>query len=127
MYMYIVVHGRLWDCIRECFISIHCSPAIQNEEMKVKRSIKEAAKRGDKDVCRILAKEMIHSKKAVNKMYASKAQLNSVDMSMKNQLATLRMAGAMEKSTEVMSAMQKLVKIPQIQASMMELSREMMK
>lgn len=41
--------------------------------------------------------------------------------------ATLRMAGALEKSTEVMSMMQKLVKIPQIQATMMELSKEMMK
>lgn len=37
------------------------------------------------------------------------------------------MAGALEKSTEVMSMMQKLVKIPQIQATMMELSKEMMK
>lgn len=61
-------------------------PAIQNEEMKVKRSIKDAAKKGDKDVCRILAKEMIHSRKAINKMYSSKAQLNSVEMQMKNQL-----------------------------------------
>ncbi|XP_031555838.1 charged multivesicular body protein 3-like [Actinia tenebrosa] len=101
--------------------------AIQNEEAKVKRSIKDAAKKGDKDVCRILAKEIINSRKAINKMYASKAQLNSVEMSMKNQLATLRMAGALEKSTQVMSMMQSLIKIPQIQATMMELSKEMMK
>ncbi|XP_048584982.1 charged multivesicular body protein 3 isoform X2 [Nematostella vectensis] len=95
--------------------------------MKVKRSIKDAAKRGDKDVCNILAKEIIQSRKAVNKMYSSKAQLNSVEMQMKNQLATLRMAGAMEKSTEVMSMMQKLVKLPEIRQTMMELSKEMMK
>lgn len=37
------------------------------------------------------------------------------------------MAGALEKSTEVMAYMQKLIKIPQIQSSMMELSKEMMK
>lgn len=65
---------------------IYIISAIQNEEAKVKRSIKDAAKKGDKDVCRILAKEMINSRKAVNKMYASKAQLNSVEMGMKNQL-----------------------------------------
>lgn len=59
--------------------------------MKVKRSIKDAAKKGDKDVCRILAKEIINSRKAINKMYASKAQLNSVEMSMKNQLGKLIM------------------------------------
>ena len=61
---------------------------IQNEEAKVTRTLRDAAKKGQKDVCLILAKEIIHSRKAVNKMYASKAQLNSVDMQMKNQLGT---------------------------------------
>lgn len=42
-------------------------------------------------------------------------------------LAVLRMAGALQKSTEVMKAMQNLVKIPEIQATMRELSKEMMK
>ncbi|KAF6320973.1 charged multivesicular body protein 3 [Rhinolophus ferrumequinum] len=68
---------------------------IQREEEKVKRSVKDAAKKGQKDVCVVLAKEMIRSKKA--------------------------------KSTEVMKAMQSLVKIPEIQATMRELSKEMMK
>ncbi|KAG7328271.1 hypothetical protein KOW79_008215 [Hemibagrus wyckioides] len=100
---------------------------IQREEEKVKRSIKDAAKKGQKDVCIILAKEMIHSKKAVNKLYASKAQMNSVLLSMKNQLSVLRMAGALQKSTEVMKAMQSLIKVPEIQATMRDLSKEMMK
>lgn len=60
--------------------------AIKVEEDKVTRSIKDAAKKGQKDVCSILAKEIVRSRKAVNKIYASKAQLNSVEMSMKNQL-----------------------------------------
>nr|KAF6446269.1 charged multivesicular body protein 3 [Rousettus aegyptiacus] len=68
---------------------------IQREEEKVKRSVKDAAKKGQKDVCVVLAKEVIRSKKA--------------------------------KSTEVMKAMQSLVKIPEIQATMRELSKEMMK
>ena len=41
--------------------------------------------------------------------------------------ATLRLAGALAKSTEVMKSMQALVKVPEVQATMMELSREMMK
>lgn len=59
---------------------------IKKEEDKVKRSIKDAAKRGEKEVCVILAKEMIHSKRAISKLYASKAHMNSVLLSMKNQL-----------------------------------------
>ncbi|KAM4673570.1 charged multivesicular body protein 3 isoform 1-T1 [Amazona ochrocephala] len=100
---------------------------IQREEEKVKRSIKDAAKKDQKDVCVILAKELIRSRKAVSKLYASKAHMNSVLMGMKNQLAVLRVAGSLQKSTEVMKAMQNLVKIPEIQATMRELSKEMMK
>ena len=82
--------------------------AIKREEAKVTRSLKEAAKKGDKDVCKILARfgkgyagfsslkrlsnvicirEVVSSRKAVNKIYAAKANLNSVQLQMKGQLA----------------------------------------
>lgn len=41
--------------------------------------------------------------------------------------ATLRVAGALSKSTEVMQSMQQLVKVPEIHATMREMSKEMMK
>jgi len=41
--------------------------------------------------------------------------------------ATMRMAGSIEKSTDVMKAMQSLIRVSEIQQSMMELSREMSK
>ncbi|XP_071477843.1 charged multivesicular body protein 3-like [Diadema antillarum] len=101
--------------------------SIETAEMKVKRSIKDAAKKNQMDVCKILAKELIQSKKAKNRIYSSKAQLNSVGMQMKNQLSLLRVSGALERSTVVMKAMQALVKVPEIQSTMMELSKEMTK
>ncbi|XP_030174341.1 charged multivesicular body protein 3-like [Lynx canadensis] len=66
-------------------------------------------------------------KLAVSKLYASNAHVNSVLIGMKNQLVVLRVAGSLQKSKEVMKAMQSLVKIPEIQATMRELSKEMMK
>ena len=62
------------------------TPGIQTEELKVKKSIKDAAKKGQLDVAKILAKELVQSRKAVSKLYASKAQMNSVVMSMQQQL-----------------------------------------
>lgn len=59
---------------------------IQREQEKVKRSIKDAAKKGQKDVCVVLAKEMVQSKRAVSKLHASKAHMNSVILGMRNQL-----------------------------------------
>uniref|UniRef100_A0A646QEP6 Charged multivesicular body protein 3 n=1 Tax=Hemiscolopendra marginata TaxID=943146 RepID=A0A646QEP6_9MYRI len=100
---------------------------IQREEEKVKRSLKEAAKKGDREVCVILAKEVIRARKAISKIHSSKAQINSVVLSMKNQLATVRLAGTLQKSTEVMKSMQSLVKVPEVAHTMQELSKEMMR
>ncbi|CAJ0931788.1 unnamed protein product, partial [Mesorhabditis belari] len=101
--------------------------SIQREEQKVKNEIKAAAKKGDKDVCVILAKSLLQSRKAVSKIHKSKAEINSVVMCMQEQLATMRMAGAMQKSTQVMKSMQNLVKVPEIMKTMREMSEEMMK
>ena len=49
------------------------------------KSIKDAAKNGHIDVAKILAKELIQSRKAVSKLYCSKAQMNSVVMTMQQQ------------------------------------------
>ncbi|KIH67397.1 SNF7 family protein [Ancylostoma duodenale] len=110
---------------------------IQREEQKVTKEIKEAAKKGDRDVCVVLAKSLLQSRKAVAKIHVSKAQINSVIMCMQEQLATMRMAGSLQKSTQVLQAMQNLVKsfglsktfpqVPEIMKTMREMSQEMMK
>lgn len=48
-------------------------------------------------------------------------------MNMSQQLATLRVANAMEKSASVMRSMQSLLKVQEISQVMQEMSREMMK
>jgi len=100
---------------------------IRREEAKVTKTLKDAAKKGDKDVCLVLAKEVVHARKTVNKLYCAKANINSVQMQMKGQLATIKVAGCLQKSSEVMKTMQQLVRLPEIQKTMMEMSREMMK
>ena len=101
--------------------------SIKREELKVTKSLKDAAKKGDTDVCKILAKEIINSRKSVNKLYTAKANLNSVQNQMKGQLATLKVSGSLAQSAEVMKSMNALVKIPETQKVMMDLSKEMMK
>ena len=100
---------------------------IMREEEKVKREIKTAAKKGDKDVCMVLAKSIVQSRKAVNKLHATCAQINSIHMSMQHQLATMRMAGTLKQSADVMRAMQQLIKVPEVMQVMREMAKEMMK
>ncbi|KAJ3053819.1 Charged multivesicular body protein 3 [Rhizophlyctis rosea] len=100
---------------------------IDAEEAKVKRSIKLAAKKNDVTSCKILAKEIVRSRKARERMFTSKAQLNSLVMHMQQQLAMLKVAGSLTKSTEVMKLVNNLVKLPEISQTMQEMSQEMMK
>ncbi|RWS14005.1 charged multivesicular body protein 3-like protein [Dinothrombium tinctorium] len=101
--------------------------SIQREEEKVKQSLKQAAKSNDRDVCAILAKELVNSRKAIARINTSKAQINSVMLNMNQQLATLRVSGSLQKSAEVMKCMNSLVKLGELSDTMRELSREMMR
>ncbi|CAJ1038113.1 Snf7, putative [Leishmania shawi] len=100
---------------------------IQREETKVKMSMKQAAKQNDEVAVRMLAKEMIRSRKAVNRLYASKAQMNSVSMQLQNQSSQMKMSGSLKKSGEIMKEMNNLVKVKGIQQSMMAMGKEMAK
>ncbi|KAI8592809.1 Charged multivesicular body protein 3 [Geranomyces variabilis] len=100
---------------------------IDAEEMKVKRHLKAAAKRNDATSCRILAKEIVTSRKARDRLATSKAQLNSLTMNMQQQLATMKIAGTVQKSTQIMKLVNNLVKLPEISATMQEMGQEMMK
>lgn len=48
-------------------------------------------------------------------------------MQIKNQLAQMKIAGSMKSSTEVMKSMSSLMSIPELQRTMQEMSKEMMK
>jgi charged multivesicular body protein 3 len=62
---------------------------IDQEQQKAKKMIKQAAKRNDLQSCKILAKEVVNSNKAKNRIITSKAQLNSLVMQMQQQLGNL--------------------------------------
>lgn len=100
---------------------------IEREEMKLKMEIKKAAKKGDNTVVRILAKEMVQSRRAKNRIFTAKAQLNSVTLQLQQQAAQVKVMGAISKSTEVMTLMNDLVKVPEIAATMREMGKEMQK
>ena len=89
--------------------------------------IKRYAKSGNNAAAKLIAKEVVSARRAVNRLYAAKAQMNSVMMEMDHQAAAVRMAGALQSSTQVMQSMSRLVKVPEIQATMMEMSKEMTK
>mmetsp|Transcript_39708 Transcript_39708/g.55131 ORF Transcript_39708/g.55131 Transcript_39708/m.55131 type:complete len:225 (-) Transcript_39708:169-843(-) len=100
---------------------------IKREEKKVTKSIKECAKRSDLNSAKLLAKELVQSRRTVTRLHTNKAQLNSVSMKLGESLAMVKVVGTLEKSGEVMTAINNLVKVPEIARQMQEMSKEMMK
>ncbi|KAI9473238.1 Vacuolar protein-sorting-associated protein 24 [Coemansia sp. RSA 989] len=97
------------------------------EEKKAERTIKGLAKKGDISSCKILAKELVRSRKQRDRLATNKAQLNSISMELGYQLSKLKVVGSLQKSTQVMQSVNRLMSVPMLQRTLMEMSREMMK
>nr|XP_016509121.1 PREDICTED: vacuolar protein sorting-associated protein 24 homolog 1-like [Nicotiana tabacum] len=100
---------------------------IQREEKNVQKAIKEAAKRNDMGSAKSLAKEIVRSKRTVNRLYENKAQLNSISMHLGESVAIARTVGHLSKSAEVMKLVNNLMKAPEVAMTMQEFSKEMTK
>ena len=98
---------------------------IQLEEGKAKKVALEAAKRGDTTAARSLAREIVHSRRAVGRLCVQKAQMVSVGNALAGQLAMVRVAGTLQRSTEVMSLVGGMVRLPEVGATMQAMQREM--
>jgi charged multivesicular body protein 3 len=96
----------------------------------------------------MLAKQIVQSRRAKTRLYEGRAQLNSVQMQLQNQISVIKVAGCMQSSAEVtchvfppiimftpcliengppqvMSAMNAAIKIPEVQKNMFQLAKEM--
>ncbi|PON48842.1 Snf7 family [Trema orientale] len=100
---------------------------VQREEKGVEKAIREAAKRNDIGSAKALAKEIVRSRKTVNRLHENKAQLNSISMHLGESVAIARTVGHLSKSSEVMKLVNNLMKAPEIAVTMQEFSKEMTK
>eukprot|EP00767_Chilomastix_cuspidata_P008270 gnl/Chilomastix_cuspidata/943.p1 GENE.gnl/Chilomastix_cuspidata/943~~gnl/Chilomastix_cuspidata/943.p1 ORF type:complete len:1162 (+),score=355.16 gnl/Chilomastix_cuspidata/943:37-3522(+) len=100
---------------------------IDREERKTKMEIQKAAKNNDAFTCKVLATELVRSRKARERILVTKATINSGIMAIGNQMATLRVSGALKDTTPVLNAMNELVKLPELQKTVMSMSKEFQK
>ncbi|KAF8395270.1 hypothetical protein HHK36_019212 [Tetracentron sinense] len=100
---------------------------VQREEKSVQKAIRDAAKRNDMVSAKALAKEVVRSRRAVNRLHENKAQLNSISMHLGESVAIARTVGHLSKSAEVMKLVNNLMKAPEVAATMQEFSKEMTK
>ena len=100
---------------------------LEFEEKKAMKECKKLSAKGHKDAARHLVKQVVSTRKATTRMYASKAQLNSVVDNLQLSMSMLKMQGVLGKSAHIMHEMNNLAKLPEMKETMMDMSREMMK
>lgn len=98
---------------------------LQRAEKKAMIEAKKLAKTGQERSARLLAREIVNTRKAIDRMYTSKAQMGSVAFSLQHSIAMIKLQGVISKSNEVMTAMNALVNLPEMQATMGTFAREM--
>jgi len=91
---------------------------------QVEKNIKKMATK-DMTGARVLAKSLVGMRNTQNRLYMAKAQMSSIENQLVMQMSQMKAANAMSKSTEVMAAMNKLVKLPEMQDMANRMAMEM--
>lgn len=99
--------------------------SLKRAEDKAVAECKKLASTGNVKAAKILAKEIVNTRKSAERMHAAKAQLNSVQMQLQTTVSMLKVQGIMGKSVEIMQVMNQLVNIPELSATMRDMAKEM--
>ncbi|KAF6775586.1 hypothetical protein AHF37_05406 [Paragonimus kellicotti] len=84
---------------------------LQLQTTKITVDIKKHAKAGQLDEAKVLARELVNSRKAVSRLRAASAHMDCLVSEMNCQAATAKLAGSLKSSTAIMKSMSELIKV----------------
>ncbi|KAI0807009.1 Snf7-domain-containing protein [Fomes fomentarius] len=97
---------------------------LEQQEKKLIMDIKKSAKAGQMNACKVMAKDLVRTRRYVQKFYQMRTQLQAVGLRIQTLRSNQQMAEAMRGATRAMGAMNRGLNLPQIQRIMMEFERE---
>nr|XP_009857707.1 charged multivesicular body protein 2a-like [Ciona intestinalis]XP_026696267.1 charged multivesicular body protein 2a-like [Ciona intestinalis] len=97
---------------------------MEAQEKKVIQDIKKMAKEGQMDAVKIMAKDLVRTRQYVKKFILMKTNIQAVGLKVSTLKSQDAMMQAMKGVTKAMRAMNKQMKLPQIQKIMMDFERQ---
>ncbi|KAK3096510.1 hypothetical protein FSP39_000894 [Pinctada imbricata] len=97
---------------------------MEQQEKKVIADIKKMAKQGQMDAVKIMAKDLVRTRRYVKKFILMRANIQAVSLKIQTLKSNNAMAQAMKGVTKAMMTMNKQLKLPQIQKIMMEFEKQ---
>lgn len=97
---------------------------MEQQEKKVINDIKKMAKQGQMDAVKIMAKDLVRTRRYVKKFILMRANIQAVSLKIQTLRSNNAMAQAMKGVTKAMATMNRQLKLPQIQKIMMEFEKQ---
>ncbi|KND01568.1 ESCRT-III subunit protein DID4 [Spizellomyces punctatus DAOM BR117] len=97
---------------------------LEQQEKKLIVDIKKAARANQMNACKIMAKDLVRTRRYIQKFYQMRTQLQAVGLRIQTLRSNQQMAEAMRGVTKAMRSMNKQINLPGIQKIMMEFERE---
>lgn len=97
---------------------------LEQQEKKLIADIKKSAKLGQMGACKVMAKDLVRTRRYVQKFYQMRTQLQAVGLRIQTLRSNQQMADAMRGATRAMGAMNRGLNLPAIQRIMNEFERE---
>lgn len=94
------------------------------QEKKIIQDIKNAAKNNQMNSVKIMAKDLVRTRKYISKFYEMKSHLQGVQLRMQTMKSTEAMARSMAGATKAMTALSKQLNIPSLTAILQEFQQE---
>jgi len=98
--------------------------SMESQEKKIIADIKKMAKQGQMDAVKIMAKDLVRTRRYVKKFMLMRANIQAVSLKIQTLKSNDAMAQAMKGVTKAMATMNKQLKLPQIQKIMQEFEKQ---
>ncbi|XP_005062677.1 PREDICTED: charged multivesicular body protein 2a, partial [Ficedula albicollis] len=97
---------------------------LEQQEKKIIVDIKKMAKQGQMDAVRVMAKDLVRTRRYVRKFIAMRANVQGVALRVQTLKSNSAMASAMRGVTRAMATMNRQLKLPQIQRILLEFQKQ---
>jgi len=97
---------------------------LEQSEKKLIMDIKKSAKAGQMNACKVMAKDLVRTRRYIQKFYQMRTQLQAVGLRIQTLRSNQQMADAMRGATRAMASMNRGLNLPGIQRIMDEFEKE---
>lgn len=101
--------------------------ALEKQERQLELEIKKMAKTGNKDACKVLAKQLVQLRKQKTRTYAVSSKITSMSTQTKVMGSQVKMAGAMSTTAKTMQTVNKKMDPQKTMQTMQNFQKENLK